>query len=63
MRTYRWRKSSYSPDGSNCVETATTATTVLVRDSKTPAGPRLALLPATWAAFAVHARRVTPSAG
>lgn len=34
-----WRKSSYSGggDGNNCVEIATSATRVHIRDSKTPA--------------------------
>ncbi|MFB7731556.1 DUF397 domain-containing protein [Streptomyces sp. NPDC056127] len=41
MHPLTWRKSTYSPDGSNCVEIATTSTTVLVRDSKAPAGSRL----------------------
>ncbi|MEU9070916.1 DUF397 domain-containing protein [Streptomyces sp. NPDC048306] len=71
MHPLTWRKSTYSPDGSNCLEIATTPTTVLVRDSKDPAGPRLCLLPATWTGFAAYAalglpanaRRVTPSAG
>nr|WP_203603949.1 DUF397 domain-containing protein [Streptomyces coelicoflavus] len=49
-----WRKSTYSPDGSNCLEIATTPATILVRDSKKPNGPRLALRPATWTRFAAH---------
>ncbi|MER5840968.1 DUF397 domain-containing protein [Streptomyces prasinus] len=49
-----WRKSTYSPDASNCVEIATAPATVLVRDSKDAAGPRLALSPASWAAFLTH---------
>ncbi|MGC9494693.1 DUF397 domain-containing protein [Streptomyces sp. WG7] len=64
MQNHNWRKSTYSGDGSNCVEIATTPTTVLVRDSKNPGGPRLALLPATWAGFAsyaAHPRRPAPS--
>ncbi|WP_308401089.1 DUF397 domain-containing protein [Streptomyces sp. AC512_CC834] len=71
MRVPQWRKSSYSPDGSNCVEVATTPTAILVRDSKDPDGPRVALLPAAWADFApyaalgtpLNARRVTSSTG
>ncbi|AXL89033.1 DUF397 domain-containing protein [Streptomyces sp. CB09001] len=50
----QWCKSSYSPDGSNCVEMAATPTTILVRDSKNPTELPLALLPATWADFASY---------
>ncbi|MBT2907099.1 DUF397 domain-containing protein [Streptomyces sp. McG8] len=47
-----WTKSSYSTDeGPDCVEAATTPATVLVRDSKTPHGPRLTFAPAAWAGF------------
>ncbi|WP_129308866.1 DUF397 domain-containing protein [Streptomyces sp. L2] len=51
MSEHQWRKSSYSPDASNCVEVATTPTTIHIRDSKCPAHPHLTLPPATWAAF------------
>ncbi|MGA5350012.1 DUF397 domain-containing protein [Streptomyces griseoincarnatus] len=54
MSDHRWRKSSYSPDASNCVEVATTPTAVLIRDSKTTPGPRLDLSPTTWAVFLAH---------
>ncbi|MEU3949185.1 DUF397 domain-containing protein [Streptomyces sp. NPDC029526] len=54
MSDHAWRKSSYSPDASNCVEVATAPATVLVRDSKTAPGPRLTLSPAAWAAFLAH---------
>ncbi|MFC9852336.1 DUF397 domain-containing protein [Streptomyces prasinus] len=54
MTDEQWRKSAYSGDSSNCVETATTPAVVLVRDSKDAAGPRLALSPASWAAFLTH---------
>lgn len=54
MQTLHWRKSTYSGDSSNCVEIATTPTTILVRDSKNPAGPRLALPPTAWADFLSH---------
>ncbi|MEU9552103.1 DUF397 domain-containing protein [Streptomyces werraensis] len=52
-----WFKSSYSdgPDGDSCVEVAIGPRTVHVRDSKTPAGPRLALTPAAWTRFVAHA--------
>ncbi|CAL9470076.1 DUF397 domain-containing protein [Streptomyces cellulosae] len=52
-----WFKSSYSdgPDGNSCVEIAIAPRTVHVRDSKTPAGPRLALTPAAWTRFLTYA--------
>ncbi|WNM34828.1 DUF397 domain-containing protein [Streptomyces sp. Li-HN-5-11] len=48
-----WRKSTYSSDqGGNCVEVAELpGATVAVRDSKTPAGPTLALGPAAFTEF------------
>ncbi|MFZ4152921.1 DUF397 domain-containing protein [Streptomyces pseudogriseolus] len=54
MPTIRWRKSSHSGDSSNCVETATTPTAVLVRDSKTTPGLRLDVSPTTWVAFLAY---------
>ncbi|MFJ5078599.1 DUF397 domain-containing protein [Streptomyces sp. NPDC088553] len=47
-----WHKSSYSSGGDgDCVEIATCPSTIHVRDSKNPAGPQLALSPATWTEF------------
>ncbi|MFJ9901799.1 DUF397 domain-containing protein [Streptomyces sp. NPDC101152] len=49
-----WFKSSYSGDeGGQCVEVATTAHTIHIRDSKNPAdtGPTLQVTPSAWAAF------------
>ena len=47
-----WIKSSYSTDeGPDCVEVAAAPARILVRDSKHPHGPRLALTPTTWATF------------
>lgn len=47
-----WRKSSYSgADSGNCVEVASAARTVAVRDSRDPHGPALAFTPAGWQAF------------
>lgn len=47
-----WFKSSYSSsEGGNCLEVATTPTTIHIRDSKSPAGPTLALSPSTWSEF------------
>ncbi|MEV8089056.1 DUF397 domain-containing protein [Streptomyces nigra] len=51
-----WMKSSYStPDGPDCVEVAPAPDRILVRDSKNPDGPRLALTPTTWTAFLPYA--------
>ncbi|MER6344490.1 DUF397 domain-containing protein [Streptomyces sp. NPDC001595] len=52
-----WFKSSHSsgPDGDSCVEIAIAPDAVHVRDSKHPAGPRLALTPAAWAGFVSYA--------
>ncbi|MEW2296982.1 DUF397 domain-containing protein [Streptomyces sp. NPDC006743] len=53
-----WSKSSYSTsDGPSCVEVAAAPDHILVRDSKNPCGPRLALTPTTWAAFLPYASR------
>ncbi|MFD8146264.1 DUF397 domain-containing protein [Streptomyces sp. NPDC059708] len=50
--TLEWFKSSYSGDeGGQCVEVATTPTTIHVRDSKVEDGPVLDLAPTTWAAL------------
>jgi hypothetical protein len=47
-----WRKSSYSSgNGGNCVEAASLVTGLLVRDSKDPDGPALAITPADWKTF------------
>ncbi|MCF3184481.1 DUF397 domain-containing protein [Streptomyces polychromogenes] len=50
--TLEWFKSSHSGDeGGQCLEVATTPTTVHVRDSKVEDGPVLDLGPASWAAL------------
>jgi hypothetical protein len=51
MPELTWQKSTYSEQGSACVEIATTPTAVHIRDSKDLSGPRLALRPTTWADF------------
>ncbi|MEW2118733.1 DUF397 domain-containing protein [Streptomyces sp. NPDC005474] len=53
--TLHWHKSSYSGDGSNCVEIAPTSATIHLRDSKNPTGPQLALRPGAWAEFVPYA--------
>ena len=46
-----WRTSSRSNGQGQCVEVARLDHTVLVRDSKHPAGPVLTFTPDEWAAF------------
>ncbi|MGW1173047.1 DUF397 domain-containing protein [Kitasatospora sp. NPDC002543] len=47
-----WFRSSYSDyNGGNCVEVASSPSTVHVRDSKDKAGPTLAFSPEAWSAF------------
>ncbi|MET8248858.1 DUF397 domain-containing protein [Streptomyces sp. NPDC005202] len=51
-----WIKSSYSTaDGPDCVEVAAIPDHILVRDSKNPRGPRLALTPEAWTTFLPYA--------
>lgn len=53
----RWRRSSLSSHrGDDCVEVALIASSVAVRDSKDPDGPRLAVSQPAWAAFVDAAR-------
>jgi len=52
-----WRKSTYSANGSTCVEVARNLPGVVaVRDSKDPAGPRLAFGPEEWQRFAASVK-------
>ncbi len=46
-----WIKSSYSARTGNCVEVAALPETIMVRDSKNPAGPALRFTPEAWRAF------------
>ncbi|TDC80193.1 DUF397 domain-containing protein [Streptomyces hainanensis] len=51
-----WFKSSYSDnEGGACVEVATCADAVHVRDSKLADGPRFSTSPTTWSAFLTYA--------
>jgi hypothetical protein len=57
MTSDRWRTSSYSGgNGGECVQVAAkpSAGRILVRDSKDPAGPVLALKPTEWRQFTDH---------
>jgi Domain of unknown function (DUF397) len=48
-----WRTSSYSgSNGGNCIEVATRADAVVVRDSKDPRGPMLEFGGQNWERFA-----------
>ena len=51
-----WRTSTYSNNGGNCVQVASSGPAVLIRDSKNPDGPQLAFAGATWRAFAHRIR-------
>ena len=46
-----WHTSSYSGGSGDCVEVAPTPDRVLVRDSKDPGGPVLAVPTPAWQAF------------
>lgn len=47
----RWRKSSYSGNGGDCVEVADYDNHLMVRDSKNSEGAKLAFTTASWKAF------------
>jgi Domain of unknown function (DUF397) len=46
-----WHTSSYSTNQGSCVEVAPAPEGILIRDSKNPAGPALALPTPAWQAF------------
>ena len=53
-----WKKSTKSgSNGGQCVEVASDADNIHVRDSKDPHGPVLTFTPAEWDAFLDGARR------
>ncbi|MGH3935981.1 MAG: DUF397 domain-containing protein [Pseudonocardiaceae bacterium] len=52
-----WHTSNYSGNSGNCVQVAPAPGRVLVRDSKDPDGPALAVPAATWRAFLTTATR------
>jgi hypothetical protein len=49
--TLRWRKSSHSGSGNNCVEVAAGNRHIAVRDSKDPHGRKLVISLPEWRAF------------
>jgi len=52
-----WRKSSFSGgNGGDCVEVATLADGIAMRDSKDRTGPVLTFAPDEWAAFTAGVR-------
>ena len=51
LSTVRWRKSTFSGAGGNCVEVAPTADGVIIRLSKHPAAGTITFSHAAWAAF------------
>jgi hypothetical protein len=48
----RWRKSSFSGNGGNCVEVGQRAGGVIVRDTENRTGPVLAVSAGAWRRFA-----------
>jgi hypothetical protein len=59
MNSLNWRKASYSggSSGSNCVEVASTAPAVLVRDTAERNGTALAFTVSAWRAFTASTRQ------
>jgi uncharacterized protein DUF397 len=47
-RAIAWRKSTFSAGDGDCVEVAPASDAMLVRDSKNPQGPQLALPEIGW---------------
>jgi hypothetical protein len=57
LRRAQWRKSTYSANGSTCVEVARTLPGIIaVRDSKNIPGPVLAFTPTQWDSFTASIR-------
>ncbi|MFI6966354.1 DUF397 domain-containing protein [Streptomyces sp. NPDC050255] len=53
-----WFKSSYSSGGGGeCIEVATSPTTIHIRDSKNLQAPHVDVTPAAWSLFVAYARR------
>jgi Domain of unknown function (DUF397) len=61
LRRAQWRTSSYSANGSTCVEVARNLPGIVaVRDSKDHPGPALIFTPDEWQAFVTGLRHATP---
>ncbi|MEU3249937.1 DUF397 domain-containing protein [Streptomyces sp. NPDC006997] len=60
MPSFVWKKSTHSGDASNCVEMATTATALHVRDSKRIDGPVVTVARTAWRPFIKYATRDQP---
>jgi Domain of unknown function (DUF397) len=57
LRRAEWRTSSYSANGSSCVEVASNLPGIIaVRDSKDREGPALVFTPDQWTAFLTGVR-------
>ncbi|WP_328782360.1 DUF397 domain-containing protein [Streptomyces canus] len=54
MQPIHWQKSTYSGDGSNCVEIAAISSATHVRDSKMTGSPHLVFPSFAWVAFISH---------
>ena len=52
-----WRKAQLSTNNGSCVEVASVAGKITLRDSKDPSGPLLVYTPAEWSAFLDGAKR------
>jgi len=52
----RWRKSSYSGNGGNCVEVADRGNRLLVRDTKNCAGAVLRFTPDVWRRYVAQVK-------
>jgi hypothetical protein len=58
MDALNWRKASYSAgNGGGCVEAASTAGAVLIRDTQDRTGPVLRFAPGAWRHFADQVKR------
>lgn len=57
LRRAEWRKSTYSANGSTCVQVARNLSGIVaVRDCKDPDGPKLVFSPDEWRAFVAGVR-------